>query len=187
MSKEIIKLAGFKQTYWSGHHLPNYVEPALGFPSTQSPNAAINLLGGFTVGKLILCTVPKGAPTRGVNERNEFAGLMYAVVELWAFDRPTKHILEGYPAPPPILDRWIKQWPRCLPIRRWYDLRTPTPFAEIHPDASKEAQIARGKLRIPTWLIDAAALTSDDLIERDVYVTPALEEIHSMLEPGDRK
>jgi hypothetical protein len=110
---------------------------------------------------------------------------MYAVVELWAVDRATKDILKGYRAPQPILERWIKQWPRCLPIHRWYDLRTPTPFAQIHEDASNEAQIARGRLRTPAWLTGAAALTSDDLIERDVYVTPALKEIHSMSEPGD--
>jgi hypothetical protein len=97
MPSEIIKLAGFKQTYCSGHHLSNHAEPALGFLSTQSPNAAINLLGS-TTGKL-----------------------------------------------------------------------------------------ARGRLRSPRWLTDAAALTSDDLIEREVYVTPALKEIHSMLEAGDRE
>jgi hypothetical protein len=185
MSTEIIKLAGFKQTYWSGHHRRDFAEPALGFPSTQSPNAAINLLGGATAGKLILCTVPETA--RGANERNKFAGLMYAVVELWAVNRATKDILKGYPAEREIVDRWIDQWPRCLPIRRWYDLRNPRPFAQIHPDASKEARIARGRLRTPAWPTEAAALTSDDLIERDVYLTPALEEIHSMLKTGDRK
>jgi hypothetical protein len=186
MSGTIIKLAGFKQTYWSGHHLPKYAEPALGFPSTQRPRAAIqHTLGGSTAGKLILCTVPETAPTRGATERNEFAGLMYAVVELWAVERPTRDILEGYPAERDILDRWIDQWPRCLPIRRWHDLRTPRRFALIHPDANNEAQIARGRLRSPAWLTDAAALTSDDLIERPVYVTPALKEINSMLHPGD--
>ena len=41
MSRRFIKLAGFKQTYWAGHHLTTYAEPALGFPSTQSPSSPL--------------------------------------------------------------------------------------------------------------------------------------------------
>jgi hypothetical protein len=175
-----IDLAGFKQTYWSGHHHPPYAEPALGFPKTQSPRAAIELLGGSTTAKLILCTVPKNAPGRGVNRRNDFAGKMYAVVEVLAFDRPTKDIVEGYPAPREVLDYWIKHWPKCLPIRRWYDVRIPRPFSEIHSNALTESQIARGRLRRPVWLTEAAALNTDDLIEREVFVTPALKTIVAM-------
>jgi hypothetical protein len=178
---QTVELAGFKQTYWSGH-LSEYAEPALGFPSTQSPQAAIKILGGSTVGKLVLCTVPTTAPKRGTNKRNEYAGKMYAVVELFAVACKTERILEGYPAPANVVEFWINQWPQCLPIRRWYDLRNARYFSEIHPDASREAQIARGKLRVTSWLTDAAALKPDDLVERDVYITPALQEIHSMLE-----
>jgi hypothetical protein len=175
-----IELAGFKQTYFSGHHHPQYAEPALGFPITQTPNAAIRLLGGSTTGKLILCTVPKNVPGHGTNRRNDFAGKIYAVVEVLAVDRAAQAILHGYSAPPEVLDFYIAQWPRCLPIRRWYDLRTPRFFSEIHPDALGEAQIARGRLRTPVWLTEAAALNPDDLDEREVFVTPALSTIVAM-------
>jgi hypothetical protein len=124
--------------------------------------------------------VPKTAPSRGINRRNEFAGKMYAVVEVWAVVRATKEILDGYPAPREVLDFWIDQWPKCLPIRRWYDLRIPKFFSEIHPDALKESRIARGKLRTPVWLTEAAALGSKDLVEREVFVTPALKTIVAM-------
>jgi hypothetical protein len=173
-----IQLSGFKQTYWSGHHHPQYAEPALRFPITQSPEAAIDLLGGSTTGKLILCTVPNNP--LGTNRHNDFAGKIYAVVEVWAVDRPTRDILNGYPAPPEVLDFWITHWPRCLPIRRWYDLRTPRFFSEIHPDALREAQIARGRLRTLAWLTEAAALDAKDLCEREVFVTPALRTIVAM-------
>jgi hypothetical protein len=106
-SMAAIELAGFKQTYWSGHHHPPYAEPALAFPTTQSPTAAIKLLGGSTTRKLILCMVPKRAPGHGINRRNEFAGKMYGVVEVWAVVRATKEILDGYPASREVLDFWI--------------------------------------------------------------------------------
>jgi hypothetical protein len=175
-----IELAGFKQTYWSGHHHPQYAEPALGFPTTQSPTAAIRLLDGSTTGKLILCTVPKNPPRRGTKKHHDFDGKIYAVVEVWAIDRPTRDILHGFPAKPEVLDFWIAQWPRCLPIRRWYDLKIPRFFSEIHPDALKEAQIARGKLRRPAWLTKAVGLDASDLDEREVFITPALRTIVTM-------
>jgi hypothetical protein len=137
-------------------------------------------LGGSTTGKLILCTVPKNAPSRGISRSNDFVDKFYAVVEVWAVDRSTREILDGYPASQEVLDFWIAQWPRCLPIRRWYDLRMRRSFSKIHPDASKEAMIARGRLRTPGWLTEAAALDTDDLDERKVFVTPALQTIVDM-------
>jgi hypothetical protein len=160
ISRRTIELAGFKQTYWSGHHMSNYAEPALGFPSTQSPEAAIKILGGSTVGKLILCIVPKNASKRGTSEQNDYAGKMYAVVELFAVACKTERILEGYPARAEILERWINQWPKCLPIRRWYDLRNARYFSEIQSrceqrSADRSGQIASDKLVDKCGRVDA--------------------------------
>ena len=170
---EFVILSAFKQTYYAGRLDPKSAEPALAFSSAQSPNAAIKLLGGSTRGKLILCTVPKSAPKKIDGSPNPYAGKIYAVVEVWAVDQSTAEVVKGYQAPKGSLEYWISRWPRCLPIRKWYDIREPRLFADLHPDALKEAQIARGKLRTLPWLTKAAGLKWGDLQKREVYRTPA--------------
>ena len=169
----MIKLTAFKQTYFGGHLVSGFAEPALGFPNTQSPEAAIKLLPAPARDKWILCSVPE---TVEDNQPNEYLGMMYAVVAVAPIDVNTKNVLEGFPADDGVLDYWSNRWKRCLPILKWYDINEPRKFLDIHPDAGKISASARGRLVIPSWLTEAASLAWSDVTEREVYRTNLIQE-----------
>jgi hypothetical protein len=158
-----------------GGYRSDWAEPALGFSKGQSPASALNnVLDGNAEGKLILLTVPQGAKPRKGEGPNPYRGRCYAVVECASEEMQTAQVMRNYPdSDPAQLKEWVAAWPRCLPILHWYDIandRLPL-FAELAPNASHEAMVARGKLRRAYWLTEAAALTWNDLNKRPVWPT----------------
>jgi hypothetical protein len=171
---DLVPIHAFKQTYFQGYR-SDWAEPALGFSKGQSPASALNnVLDGNAEGKLILLTVPQGAKPRKGEGPNPYRGRCYAVVECASEEMQTAQVMRNYPdSDPAQLKEWVAAWPRCLPILHWYDIandRLPL-FAELAPNASHEAMVARGKLRRAYWLTEAAALTWNDLNKRPVWPT----------------